>query len=548
MGEIEMVAEALPLEPASGTVRRLIEDKYLEENVLVYRAAYILDPLVGTKRKMVQVTCTACGETFYMDYAPPRGKTGRFGFIADDGVVYDGAPCRCPQCGAHAYALHISRIGAWRTIDYIWFTTAEIAAGHLVFALWECEKRVTKDGNITYGTNRIEAQTFAGGKAYRLMGRVRNLGGYIYYDGWHIAKKFSMVCDFENSAAVLYLTDELVDASCEEKSACACFAQSGAEGALSLLGEYMRLWQKFPCVENLVRQGYSEYVAGLIRHIEKRGDVYYATSKSFDARKASKYIDRHKSKPHEILGLDKAEFNAMKGMDFEHIQIYSTVKKIYGVRLTPQQLHSALRAGAALADILENGTCFSRKIQPVRLINYLERAQIRAGYLYDYWNMANDVYGELPESMMYPKNITRAHDRVLKEKKEKENAVLSEKIKKRARYAAALVFTDKDTGLMIRPAVSHAELIREGKVLDHCVATYARQVADGSTLILFVRRINDPDTPFFTLEYKNGAVVQNRGFKNCARTPEVEKFEEKWLEHIKKGAKKHGRKNDVRIA
>ena len=41
--------------------------------------------------------------------------------------------------------------------------------------------------------------------------------------------------------------------------------------------------------------------------------------------------------------------------------------------------------------------------------------------------------------------------------------------------------------------------------------------------------------------YKNGHVEQNRGLRNCARTPEVEAFEAKWLKHIEEV--KHGKRN-----
>lgn len=541
MGEIEIFAANMPTEPPDGTIDTLFAKGYLSNNALVYRVAWVTNPLTETREKMVRATCTACGETFYLDYA--EKKRGTFGFQCHAGMFYSNDECDCPNCGAPVQSMHISRIGYERVIDGTRFTTAANVDGHLVFMLWECEKRVNKNGEILFRTNRIEAQTFIDGQAYRFMGRRKGIGGYTYYNSWHAAKRFKLACEFEHYDELLYLTDALVDTTAEGKSACAVFANSGADDAECMLGEYMRLWQRFPNVENLVRQGYSEYIAGLIRHITNRSGYYYSVSKGFDARKASKFINKNKSKPHEIIGLDKAEFISMRDMDFERIQIYAAAKKKYGVRLTRAQLASAARDGAELCDTLEKGKCFGRRIQPVRLINYLEKAGVRAQYLYDYWGMTQAVCGELPESMMYPKNLKAAHDAMLKRKKEKEDAVLSEKIHARAQKAQRLIFSDAETGLMIRPAESHAELIREGKLLKHCVATYASAVAEGQTLILFVRHISDPDTPYFTLEYKKGTVAQNRGLKNCARTPEVTEFEKKWLEYIKKEGAKNGRKN-----
>lgn len=38
------------------------------------------------------------------------------------------------------------------------------------------------------------------------------------------------------------------------------------------------------------------------------------------------------------------------------------------------------------------------------------------------------------------------------------------------------------------------------------------------------------------LDEKTLTVVQNRGLRNCARTPEVQAFENKWLAWVRAGA------------
>ena len=66
----------------------------------------------------------------------------------------------------------------------------------------------------------------------------------------------------------------------------------------------------------------------------------------------------------------------------------------------------------------------------------------------------------------------------------------------------------------------------------------------GQTAIFFLRREEDPDKPWYTLELdeKELTVKQNRGFQNCARTAEVEAFEKKWVAWLRAGAQrdKHG--------
>lgn len=60
---------------------------------------------------------------------------------------------------------------------------------------------------------------------------------------------------------------------------------------------------------------------------------------------------------------------------------------------------------------------------------------------------------------------------------------------------------------------------------------------------MLIRCVDHPDRPYFTLELNevNMTVRQNRGLRNCARTPEIQAFEEKWLAFAKAQKKKEGK-------
>ena len=161
--------------------------------------------------------------------------------------------------------------------------------------------------------------------------------------------------------------------------------------------------------------------------------------------------------------------------------------------------------------------------------------------------MLAKVRGKVPAELLLPKDLIAAHDKTQAEVKEKESRELSDNIAAQAKKHAGLCFTDEEAGLLIRPAASHRELIREGEQLHHCVAGYAKDFAAGRTLILFIRHIDKPDEPFFTLEWRGGKVAQNRGLRNCARTPEVTKFEAAWLNYIRE-ANHNGKRSGNRTA
>lgn len=73
----------------------------------------------------------------------------------------------------------------------------------------------------------------------------------------------------------------------------------------------------------------------------------------------------------------------------------------------------------------------------------------------------------------------------------------------------------------ILPPESPMEIILEGDILHHCVGTYLDKIANGETIVLFVRRTEEPDKPFYTLEIRNNEVRQCHGFANCDMTEDI---------------------------
>lgn len=63
-------------------------------------------------------------------------------------------------------------------------------------------------------------------------------------------------------------------------------------------------------------------------------------------------------------------------------------------------------------------------------------------------------------------------------------------------------------GFLVYVPETADELRREGMALHNCLGTYPDRVADGKTIIFFIRRLKDKDAPFVAMEYCNGEVIQ----------------------------------------
>lgn len=134
--------------------------------------------------------------------------------------------------------------------------------------------------------------------------------------------------------------------------------------------------------------------------------------------------------------------------------------------------------------------------------------------------------------VLLPPNFAKAHDRLMKEyqayqdKLQRQRLAEMERLIKMALKEAEGIpaMAMKTKKYMIVVPRSGEEIKAEGRTLHHCVGTYVERVAKGETMILFVRKIENPTEPFYTMEFKDGKVVQCRGKNNCSMTKEVQGF------------------------
>lgn len=177
---------------------------------------------------------------------------------------------------------------------------------------------------------------------------------------------------------------------------------------------------------------------------------------------------------------------------------------------------------------------------PHKLTRYLGQqftAQ-KASNSWDYRNVASDYrdylgfcerlhYDLTDEFIMFPRDLERAHERAqnmmrLDEVKQYDAQIAAseERMKQLYQFSA--------DGLVMLPPHTAGEIVAEGHKLHHCVGTYVESVARGACAILFVRKAKAKKTPFYTVEVRDGRIVQARGNNNCAPTPEVKQFLDAW--------------------
>ena len=159
-------------------------------------------------------------------------------------------------------------------------------------------------------------------------------------------------------------------------------------------------------------------------------------------------------------------------------------------------------------------------------------------YLADCINLHLDLDDR---EILFPPDLEAAHRRTTAQIQYYKNREAWEKFTARAKKLAGMTW-ERD-GLLIRPAATPGELTEEGEALHHCVGGYADRMARGETTILLIRRETAPETPFYTLEWRDGEVIQCRTEHNASYTADdtVRAFVEAWVERMTKKNKKRGK-------
>lgn len=544
---------------------------------LVYETTWAVDDSMAAvlsdevkKRKMVRITCSECGRSAVLEYAPPVHtwipKKPTYGFYhpeyPGEGVRH-GDDTTCPICGTEVNVRLSSKVGRGEFVaDETVVMSSSLLPGEpgerpLVLTVWQVRRNVNRYGYERYKVEPLEAYVFERMAAYKLMGWVNSYSGSCGYRvqvcrEWRQPKRWSE--SFGLCRTIFGLTPELMEESCLHNSKFDVYMKDHTWINEKSPVPYLRLYQMFPQVENLIVRGAGYLLNEMLCEAIQQND-WEANCRGLPVL-PDLWLEGE-VRPAQMLGLTKEEFRACleQHWGLYHLRIYVKAKMAGDRMRIPEDITLLHRYGGEDVDSIigqapvgKTLRYLLRQIEAWGAANdpyneyedYMpEDDRLNAAFLADYWRMADEAGWDLSvPDIRWPRKLITAHDRAMAAQKVRESTIMRKAF--RVRWEALGKYCYASGDLMIFPAASQKELNQEGQMLHHCVAGYGKDHAAGKTAIFFIRRVSDPETPYFTLELdeKKQVVRQNRGKHNCARTEEVQAFEAEWLAWIKKGCKR----------
>ena len=301
------------------------------------------------------------------------------------------------------------------------------------------------------------------------------------------------------------------------------------------LVSYLKFYCSYPVItERLVKEGHADILMSYINGA------------------ASGLFKFNKQTVPEFFGLDKEYYNFLRG---------GSVQPVNSFKLCALQFmkRNGIPASEEYFDFVSVALNYKKELDLMlkfrsfrKCVSYAKKQSLLCGCAYSYTvNVTHNFfmtysdyisegkklnYDFTSESVVFPQNVSIAHQEQIEFERQQE---LEEEKRKYKNFEKRLKrlkkkYTFSDGKFLIRPAENSDELLIEGNELHHCVySCYKDRYMEGDTDILFIRNCQEPDKPFYTLEYKNGNIVQCRTYHNKERTPEVANFLDKWKSFLK---------------
>lgn len=211
------------------------------------------------------------------------------------------------------------------------------------------------------------------------------------------------------------------------------------------------------------------------------------------------------------------------------------IKTLKGFGYSPEEVSEYIEYTSYCPNVYLNNRKILARFCEINNLSAFERSRKIIHYR-DYLRMISQFPTELKKDFpLCPQDIDKYHDRALKIYNRYQQQILESQQKVIGDRYINNVYSlikeyefSNDEYVIIAPK-SVFELTTEGRTLNHCVGSYVQSVSNGKEYILFLRKKENQDIPFFTINITpNKEIRQIHGKCNCNVPEELTPFIDSW--------------------
>lgn len=264
----------------------------------------------------------------------------------------------------------------------------------------------------------------------------------------------------------------------------------------------LETYAKYPGIETLFKNGLYDIVS----HVILKG--------------SSTMIKKKETKANRILGISKEQYNWLVKYEGDRYVALEMIRK-YKINTNDIQYINLIEGNMRYYETkreMETLEYAHRYLSYCQLYNYLDKQREKEKCLrnvldeyVDYLKMRQIMGYDMTNSVyIRPKSLRRTYAALRTVYERQKNTIYEGKMELKYSQIATVAqkiqekYNWHDKELLIRPAMSAVEIVREGKTLHHCVGNdeqrYMKNYNQNRAYILVIRHLDEPDIPYITVE------------------------------------------------
>ena len=308
-------------------------------------------------------------------------------------------------------------------------------------------------------------------------------------------------------------------------------------------GKYLYLWQTYPVLEQIVKAGLFQLVDDILEY------------------RATDAIKRKGRKPTEFLSVTKKEFRRLRDMNGGAKELkWLQFEKSSGRIIKDEEIYWMAKEELEPKDL----QFVLDRMSICQVRHYLVKQSEKSGddishilqVWKDYLSMAGKLRLDVYDSIIYrTSDLQRRHSEAVIQMEEKKKEIRRRELEEKyVGFQEQLIalkekyeFSAGEYQIVAPKSID--DILYEGDTLHHCVNktdNYFDRIASKESYILFLRKKENPEVPFYTLEAEpDGTIRQKRAEfdRQNKDIDEVTSFLRLWQKEIQKRLTKKDRKS-----
>lgn len=308
--------------------------------------------------------------------------------------------------------------------------------------------------------------------------------------------------------------DEIMEMQVMKRSALDILAEHGEKIHVN---NYIRKFQEYPFLEYFVKSGLYRLVDECVSNSWWMSSALYLSGET----------------QQEILRIDGNRLRRLKELNGGMWTLeWLRYEQVSGKKITKESLEWLNRANVrprSCQELLDGIGSVNK------MVNYLKKQKEKPGKALitwsDYLKMAADEGYDITDSIIrFPRDLKLRHEQLVGvgiQRKDEERLKGLKKLDDQIQHwlPEAMRYSWQDKNYLMIPARSCRELVEEGRTLHHCVGngdTYMKKMAEGESWILFLRKKEKPEKPYYTIEIDMVTDTIRQWYSELDRKPDRE--------------------------